>query len=79
MRSCAVISGELRSRLTIVTRKVTVLLSDAEFHAFDRYCMANGFKKSTLIARLIRAHLEAMGPLTPDRGERREGVGPSSK
>ena len=38
--------------------KVSVLLSDAEAERFDEYCKLNGFKKSTLIARLIREHLE---------------------
>lgn len=37
--------------------KITVLLSEAEFLRFDTYCEERGFKKSTLIARLIREHL----------------------
>lgn len=39
--------------------KVSVLLTDGEFGRLDRYCAEQGFKKSTLIARLIRDHLDA--------------------
>ena len=39
--------------------KVTVLLASAEFRRFEAYCRAKGFKKSTLIARLVREHLDA--------------------
>lgn len=39
--------------------KITVLLADSEFDRFDAYCEAHGFKKSTLICRLIREYLEA--------------------
>jgi len=38
--------------------KVTVLLSSSEFARLDAYCEEHGFKKSTLIARLIREHLD---------------------
>lgn len=41
------------------TTKVTVLLDCAEFERFHRYCSLRGFKKSTLIARLIREHLNS--------------------
>jgi hypothetical protein len=41
--------------------KITVLLSDEEFDRFDRYCQERGFKKSTLIARLIRQYLDLEG------------------
>jgi hypothetical protein len=39
--------------------KVTVLLDSEEFERFQNYCEGRGFKKSTLIARLIREHLDA--------------------
>ena len=39
--------------------RVQVLISPEESDRFDRYCRENGFKKSTLIARLIREHLDA--------------------
>lgn len=39
--------------------KVSVILDAAEFDRLDGYCNRNGFKKSTLIARLIREHLDA--------------------
>ena len=35
-------------------RKVTVLLPQNLFVRFDAYCRAGGFKKSTLITKLIR-------------------------
>ena len=38
--------------------KVSVLLDSEEFERFDAYCRETGFKKSTLIARLIRDHLD---------------------
>ena len=31
-----------------------MLLSDRDFEMLDSYCAINGFKKSTLICRLIR-------------------------
>ena len=37
--------------------KITVLLDREEFERFDAYCEQEGFKKSTLIARLIRNYL----------------------
>lgn len=39
--------------------KITVLLCPDEFQRFGTYCETLGFKKSTLIARLIREHLDA--------------------
>jgi hypothetical protein len=39
--------------------KITVILQAEEFDRFDTYCQEQGFKKSTLIARLIRDHLDA--------------------
>jgi len=41
--------------------KITVLLSDEEFQRFQAFCNQKGYKKSTLIARLIREHLEQEG------------------
>lgn len=41
--------------------KVTVLLSEEEFERLDSFCRDRGFKKSTLIARLIRQYLEIEG------------------
>lgn len=38
--------------------KITVLLDLQEFERFERYCAAQGFKKSTLIVRLMREHLD---------------------
>jgi hypothetical protein len=59
--------------------KITVLLSEEEFDRFDAYCRERGYKKSTLIARLIRQYLELEGfgsqrqnafTRTPPRGQR---------
>jgi hypothetical protein len=41
--------------------KVTVLLEDEEFTRFEGYCTRKGYKKSTLICRLIREHLDHEG------------------
>ena len=37
--------------------KISVLLDHEEFNRFQAYCEDHGFKKSTLIARLIREYL----------------------
>lgn len=41
--------------------KVSVLLTEGEEARFAAYCAERGFKKSTLIARLIREHLDREG------------------
>jgi hypothetical protein len=38
--------------------KISVLLTPEESARFDAYCEQRGHKKSTLIARLIREHLD---------------------
>lgn len=38
--------------------RVHVLIPDTEAERFDAYCKEKGFKKSTLIVRLIREHLD---------------------
>jgi len=38
--------------------RVHVLMPDNEAERFDAYCKEKGFKKSTLIVRLIREHLD---------------------
>lgn len=40
-------------------KQIVVLLPPREAEHFDAYCEARGYKKSTLIARLIRDHLDA--------------------
>ena len=69
-----------------MTKKVTVLLPDEEFERFDAYCEERGFKKSTLIARIVRDLLDderaehgAIGPrrwrqVTGEQGSARRGV-----
>lgn len=51
----------LRYHLLVVadTVRVQVLMSKEEAERFEVYCRERGFKKSTLIARLIRDHLNA--------------------
>jgi hypothetical protein len=41
--------------------KLTVLLEPGLSAMFDAYCKKNGYKKSTLVARLIRDHLRSEG------------------
>ncbi len=56
-------------------RKVSVLLSEFEFQQLDRLCKLNGYKKSTLIVRLIRTFLA--DNIAPDVGaisESKEGL-----
>lgn len=38
--------------------RVQVLMRPSEAERFERYCTQRGYKKSTLIARLIRDHLD---------------------
>jgi hypothetical protein len=38
---------------------ITVIIEDEEFARFEAYCNRNGYKKSTLICRLIREHLDS--------------------
>ena len=56
-------------------RKVSVLLSELEFQQLDRLCKLNGYKKSTLIVRLIRAFLaENIAPNGDAVSESKEGL-----
>ena len=58
--------------------KVTVLLGDEEFERLDQFCRDRGFKKSTLIARLIRQYLDLEGygiPRDPNRNPFARGPG----
>lgn len=41
--------------------KIIVLLDESEFRWFEAFCLERGHKKSTLIARLIREHLNSQG------------------
>jgi len=41
--------------------KISVLLDDDESARFDAYCASQGYKKSTLIVRLIKEHLDKEG------------------
>lgn len=41
--------------------KISVILDEPEFRRFDQYCSTKGYKKSTLIARLVREHLDHEG------------------
>lgn len=66
-----------------MTKKVTVLLPDDQFERFDAYCEERGYKKSTLIARLLRDLLDVdpaghdatrsrrLSPVTGEQGNAR--------
>ncbi len=41
--------------------RIQVLMSEDEAERFDAYCREMGFKKSTLIARLVRNHMDEEG------------------
>lgn len=41
--------------------RITVVMTDEDGVVFDTYCKKNGFKKSTLINRLIREHMVNSG------------------
>jgi hypothetical protein len=38
--------------------KISVLLASTEARRFGNYCKQKGYKKSSLIARLVREHLD---------------------
>lgn len=50
-----------------IMAKISVLISDSEEVRFGEYCDMKGYKKSTLIARLIRDHLDREGFRVQDR------------
>jgi len=41
------------------TAKISVLIPLDDAHRFEEYCLRQGHKKSTLIVRLIREHLDS--------------------
>ena len=43
------------------SKKISVLLLEGEAERFEQYCQERGYKKSTLIARLVREHLDKEG------------------
>ena len=47
--------------MTSNNTKLSVLLDRKEAERFDAYCKEKGFKKSSLVARLIREHLAREG------------------
>ena len=52
-------------------QKISVVLSTAELDRFNSYCTEKGHKKSTLIRRLIREHLDREAYHAPDRDGKR--------
>ena len=44
-----------------MSTKISVLLDDDEAARFDAFCATQGYKKSTLIVRLIKEHLDREG------------------
>ena len=58
--------------------KISVLLSDQEYERLNAYCHDRGYKKSTLVARLIRQYLDMEGyglPRDPNRNPFGRGPG----
>ena len=49
-----------KMRISAMTEpsRIQVLLAKTEAERFEAYCRRQGFKKSTLIARLVREHLD---------------------
>lgn len=48
-------------------QKISVILSTTELDRFNSYCTEKGHKKSTLIRRLIREHLDREAYRSPGR------------
>lgn len=44
-----------------MSTKISVLLGKEEAARFDAFCATQGYKKSTLIVRLIKEHLDREG------------------
>ncbi len=53
--------------------RLTVLLKPDEAERLEAYCQESGRKKSTLVARLIRDHLDATQSPKASRGPKRNG------
>jgi metal-responsive CopG/Arc/MetJ family transcriptional regulator len=49
--------------------RIQVLLPKTEAERFDAYCRRKGFKKSTLIARLVREYLDKENGDFPKSGQ----------
>jgi hypothetical protein len=50
-----------RSDKSVKRNKITVLLDTSQSDLFEAYCRDRGYKKSTLVARLIREYLASEG------------------
>jgi hypothetical protein len=57
---CDILLATLSRGVTVTpsSKKITVLLDESCFRRFDQFCQEKGFKKSTLLARLIREFME---------------------
>jgi hypothetical protein len=55
---CTLVCNWRSGALSELTR-ISVLVPQDEAERFEAYCRERGFKKSTLIARLIREHLDS--------------------
>jgi hypothetical protein len=55
--------------------RVQVLMQEAEARRFEAYCLDRGHKKSTLIARLVREHLDRESLETQPMPVERRAVG----
>jgi hypothetical protein len=48
-------------------KKVSVLLNEAEYERFRVFCRDHGYKKSTLISKLIRDFIGSQGSESPSK------------
>lgn len=55
--------------------RVQVLLRATDAERFERFCLQRGYKKSTLIAHLIREHLNHEGFESPGPALHRRAAG----
>ncbi len=72
-------SAQIWARMALAKKRrktINVILSAREFRRFASYCADRGYKKSPLVARLIRDHMDAEKfmmqhelPLKPRRPE----------
>jgi hypothetical protein len=49
-------------------KSITVILREDEYRRFQGYCASRGYKKSTLLARLMRDHLDSEKFMTESEG-----------
>lgn len=75
LKSATMVKIRHGKNVTSPRSKVTVLLSKQEFRGFDSYCIQHGYKKSTLLARLVREMISKEKEMAGSRARKSSGPG----